>query len=93
MNTKTTTTTATVTTFIYEAAEWTDPQGITHAAWTLVREAGTLIHPETVPNKAHVKTQATHLNPAFVWPAELVKVAKATKTITETVAVEVEIIA
>ena len=88
MNTKTTTAT-TITTFIYEAAEWTDPQGITHAAWTLVREAGTLIHPETVPNKAHVKTQATHLNPAFVWPAELVKVTKVTKTITETVAVEI----
>lgn len=84
-----TTTTTTAITFIYEAAAWTDPQGITHAAWTLVREAGTLLHPETVPNKAHVKTQATHLNPAFVWPAELVKVAKATKTITETVAVEI----
>ena len=87
MNTKTTTTTA--ITFIYEAAEWTDPQGITHEAWTLTREAGTLLHPEAVPNKAHVKTQGTDDNPAFVWPAELVKVAKATKTITETVAVEI----
>lgn len=92
MNTKTTTTT-TITTFIYEAAEWTDPQGITHEAWTLTRKAGTLLHPETVPNKQHVKTQATHHNPIFVWPANLVTVKKVTKTITETVAVEVEIIA
>ena len=84
-----TTTTTTKTFFIYEAAEWTDPQGITHAEWALTREAGTLLHPETAPNKAHVKTQGTDDNPAFVWPAELVTVKKGTRTIVETIEVEI----
>lgn len=77
--------TLTETVFRYEVTRpWVDPQARTHQPESLKREliVGGIFHPELVPTKGKVQTQATRHNPSFVVPAELIKVTKIT-TITE----------
>lgn len=80
---KTETKTQTETIFRYEVTRpWIDPQEFTHQPETLKREllAGGVFHPELVPTKGKVQTQATRHNPAFTVPAELLKVTIVTVT-------------
>lgn len=93
---KTETAIETQTVFRYEVtAPWTDPHGVTHEPHTLKREllVGGIFHPEPLPTKGKIQTQATRHAPAFVVPAELIKVTKITTTTETKTTIEEETVA
>jgi hypothetical protein len=77
------TTTTIDTLFRYELkAPWIDPQGFKHEPHELKMEliAGGIFHPKFIATEGKLQTQPTRHNPAFVVPAEFVKITKITVT-------------